>query len=150
MVGAYRDPAEVKQDHTCTCPGCDPSVRVASMRVSNQHIGVRFWDEDGPEANEQRRAKILLNGVKVDGAFEAVLGSEGAVWRYRGVPSAGRIGKHYCITCRERADRLIADNAGLFPTEGVPELQLCQEKLTGKVEMIARGTDDEQIRVVPA
>jgi hypothetical protein len=129
---------EIRADHACTCPTCTPEIAVSSARQGPQHIGVRFWDDNPEESSRQKRAMILLDGVEVTGVFEAVLGEHGTIWRYRGVPSGQYFGRHRCLNCLRKGNGLIEQNGGLFPVDGVPEPQACQEMLAGAVELMAR------------
>lgn len=138
MTGAMRDPDEVRRDHVCACLGCDPSVVVMSARVGPQHVGVRFWEDNPEERDKYYNVAVLLDGVEISGVFEAVLGEEGTIWRYRGLPSPSSTGKHYCVTCLERGRRKIEENGGLYPSDGVPDWNLCQERLQGAVSLRVR------------
>jgi hypothetical protein len=109
----------VPKDHICACPHDDPALEVMSKRQGPHHVGVRFWDEGIPL---YRKADILLDGQIVYGVFEAVLGDQGTVWRYRGIPSSAGRNRHQCATC----------NIGI-----------CTEKLTGRVEFRVRARDRE-------
>lgn len=122
---------EILLDHKCACVRCDPSLRVDSTRRGPHHIGVRFWEENPQEKLNQYKASIFLNGERVEGVFEAVLGEPGVgvVWRYRGCPSASRNDRHLCLTCtRGRTlpdvDELLSSVAGV-----------CTERLEGAVEL---------------
>lgn len=130
-------------DHVCSCPNDNPDLQVHDERQGLQHIGVRFWDggEDGTNA---AHAEITVDGILVHGVFEAILGEQGTVWRYRGTPGASRTGRHLCQTCtaRARAAGLLSDGATRVyeSVEGIiqcvtPEITLCTEKLTGRVEL---------------
>jgi hypothetical protein len=129
---------QIMADHACTCPTCTPAVAVSSARQGPQHIGVRFWDDNPEEGIHQRYAMLLLDGVEVAGVFEAVLGEQGKVWRYRGVPSASDMGRHLCLTCRRRESATIAMDDSTYPPDGIPTARLCQEMLHGAVALTAR------------
>lgn len=118
-----------REDHTCSCEHCDPSLVVMSRRQGAQHIGVRFWD-DPVERAQTSNVEILLDDTVVHGVFEAILGETGTIWRYRGVPSAANEGRHVCLTCR---DRLAASGVD---TEDAP-ISPCREKVVGNVGMRA-------------
>lgn len=118
------DRAMVKAHHTCACVGCDSSIAsaVTSGRQSSNHIAVRFWSDDvQPEWQGLRgfsnSVVILLDGERVERAFEAILGEDGSIWRYRQEP-LGFV--HTCVTCEER---------------GTININPCVEHLTGRVEM---------------
>lgn len=133
---------EIRMDHRCSCPECDPRTAVHSQKTGPMHISVRWWDQDElPDGMPSRnQILILLDGVEISGVFEAVLGAEGSVWRYRGL-AASESGKHLCVRCRQERSRQQArelDDGSLSVPTLFPEVQLCTERLDGAVELRAK------------
>jgi hypothetical protein len=136
--------AAIRQDHVCACVRCDPSLRVEGGRRGDHHIGVRFWGDYPGERSRQRGTMILVDGMEVSGAFEAILGAEGTVWAYRSVAWAGGSGTgyHTCLTCRDAAQRdgLLSEDGFLLhrAADGTEEqltIDICTIKLVGRVEL---------------
>jgi hypothetical protein len=111
-----------RADHACACAHCDPSLAVMTRRQGPQHVSVRFWD-DPAERAQQSGAEVYVDGELVTGVFEAILGEQGTVWRYRGTPSGSSTGQHPCLNC-------IGKTAATF---------ICTEKLSGVVELRAKA-----------
>lgn len=110
-----------RADHTCACTNCDASLAVVTERQGDQHVAVRFWDRV-----ERRNIQILLEGKPVTRAFEAILGEEGTVWRYREHIPNGNV--HRCLTCLDRGSNELRAGAWY-------DIPPCTEKLHGRVEL---------------
>jgi hypothetical protein len=129
--------ATIKANHTCACEQCDPSLTVFTQRQGPHHVGVRFWSDEEEVLDRQLKASILLDGVKVERAFEAILGDDGMVWAYRSEPA----GVHMCVTCLERlrAKGLVASDStwviGGFTFTPEHIVGVCTVKQAGKVEL---------------
>lgn len=129
--------------HVCSCPSCDPSVKVEGPKQGPNHIAVRFWENDPESARaRQNKAFILLNGEPVH-AFEAILGDPGVVWYYPQPEGYS----HICATCRDEAVKQgklskVGDSYIVLHKKEddvvvrlTPEMHPCQKRATGRVEI---------------
>lgn len=126
-------------DHQCACDVCDPSLIPTGERQGEHHIGIRF--DNGREG--ERFIRIHLEGwpeSSVGGAYEALTGRDGAVWRYRGIPSTSGYTRHVCETCK-----------AAIPHDTPPEAReglvgVCREIVHGVVSYTLEGEGAEVIR----